>query len=75
MKSDRVTLRADDALTAFTALRTSIRGLDEILLERDFATRNHFLKMREQDWQAYQRIAKALGLPPTLDRVEERKSA
>lgn len=78
MKSDRVTLHADDALTAFSALRSSIRDLDTLLLEgpgEHFKSRDYLAKTREEKWQAYQRIAKAMGVPPTLDKLRERKSA
>lgn len=63
-----VTLRADDAIIAFTALRSWINESDRIL--RHYGGHDDevdaIARHREENWQAYQRIAKALGLRPTL---------
>lgn len=74
MKRDRVTLRVDDALTAFIELRWSIQSLDKTL-SGHCSDREQLQKFRDEKWESYQRIAKALGVKPTLDKVEERKSA
>jgi hypothetical protein len=75
MKSDRVTLRADDALIAFNCLRTCIRKSDEFLACSNGSGHDFIRSYRAEKWEAYQRIAKALGLEPTLDKVKEIKSA
>jgi hypothetical protein len=72
MKKYRVTLRADDAIMAFQTLRTSIQNLDELLTRH---ADDDLREIRAEKWQAYQRIAKALGLQPTLDKVKERAPA
>lgn len=65
-KTDRVTLRGDDALTAWVALRASIQRLDELAEKSDFPKRAEY---RAEQWEAYQRIAKALGLKATLATI------
>lgn len=71
MKTERVTLQVDDAVTAFVALRRSIRRCDELLTAQgNFPSREFIAKDRAEKWEAYQRIAKALGLKPTLDEVK-----
>lgn len=75
-KQDRITLTAEDAMTVFAALRSSIRELDELLLDgagEDFPSRSFIEKIRAEKWEVYQRIAKALRVKPTLD-VVRRKS-
>lgn len=72
-KSNRVSLRDDDALTAFCALRHAIEANDQRLAEP--GGRAEFIAWltihRDEQWQAYQRIAKALGLKPTLTTAPE----
>lgn len=64
MPSDRVTLRADDAITAMTALRASIRQMDELL-----SVGRGDPEYRAELFAAYERICRALRLQPTLDYV------
>lgn len=71
MKRDRVTLRVDDAISALVALRASIRQLDETLATGDYPWLKQTREYREEHWEAYQRIAKALGLRPTIDELRK----
>lgn len=64
--SDRVTLRADDAIRAFQCLRSSIEQIDGILAEYKTGECVFLEHCRAEKWAAYQRIAKALRLKPTL---------
>lgn len=66
MKADRVTLRADDALTAMTALRGSIRQVDELIANGHADVAEY----RAELFAAYERISRALGLQPTIDKQE-----
>lgn len=66
MKSDRVSLRADDAILAMNSLRSAIESLDVLLGKVDGEA---LQEIREERWRAYQRIAKALGLEPTPTTV------
>lgn len=60
-KSNRVTLLVDDAVTALVALGRSIERLDETIIYEP--ERTHLVPYRDEKWAAYQRIAKALGVP------------
>jgi hypothetical protein len=67
MKPDRVTILANDAITAFSALRSSIEKSDELIAGPNAYARESLVEHRAEQWEAYQRIAKALGLKPTLN--------
>lgn len=69
MKTERVTLRVDDALAAFQCIRTCIRKSDEFLAASNGSENDFVRKYRDEMAEAYQRIAKALGLKATLDEV------
>lgn len=77
MSKDRVTLRADDAVLAMCELRFSIERDDNRIAaakpedEDDAEHLASLIKFRAVNWQAYQRIAKALGLKPTLSSEAE----
>lgn len=58
--TDRVTLRADDAIIAMIELRSSIERLDEM---SDFPSRD---EIRAENFAAYERICKALRLKATV---------
>lgn len=60
MKADRVTILANDAITAFSALRSSIEKLDELIERTNSHARESLVEYRAEQWEAYQRIAKAL---------------
>lgn len=70
MASDRVTIRANDAIEAFVALRRAIEHNDRVLRKFDenpaLPGREDVAQHRGTQWAAYQRIAKALNLKPTL---------
>lgn len=68
MKTSRVTLRIDDAISAFTALRASIENMDRLLAGTTGGAIQEIAVFRAQQWEAYQRIAKALKLKPTLSQ-------
>jgi hypothetical protein len=63
-----VRLRDDDALEAFSALRGAIEDLDRLMVKLGDgdAMKPRFAQWRKEKYDAYCRIAKALGLKPTL---------
>jgi hypothetical protein len=66
-KPRRITLRVDDAIMAFGALRRSIEEDDRLLANQpSYEGRERTVQFRAEQFAAYERMAKALGLKPTL---------
>jgi hypothetical protein len=66
-----VTLRVDDAILAFGALRSSIERDDRLLARQpEYDGRELTVEFRAEQYAAYERMAKALGLRPTLSTKE-----
>jgi len=67
MKSERIRLSVDDAILAFGALRSSIEEDDRLLASQpSYEGRERTVEFRARQWEAYQRMAKAIGVKPTL---------
>jgi hypothetical protein len=69
-KPRRITLRFDDAMEAFSALRSSIERTDRLLDDREWDGRDVIERWRDRQFAAYERMAKTLGLRPTLSTKE-----
>lgn len=56
-----------DAVIAFTAMRAMLRNTETVLAADLMRFRAETQAWRDEQWAAYQRLAAALGLKPTLD--------
>lgn len=63
LRSD-VTLRREDAIRALESMRLDIAADDRFL--KEYPNSPAMRRGRDDKWESYQRIAKALGLNPTL---------
>lgn len=66
--SERVTLRVNDAMIAMQTLRASIERMDA-------ANDAELAPYRAEQWEAYERIANALRLKPTISRQTAKPQA